>query len=244
MANSHSTPLRGPKGRAPRAPQVTISVTKEIIDTAIRRDSKNCMIAETIAATVPNARNILVDTSTIRWSDRDKGLRYTYQTPTIVRDSIFKFDFGHEVEPFSFLLRGAWVSGIRGSRETKRIPLANWEKIKEDVRDLREKRGLEWTEVANEMGIVPSTLGSKLSLNAPPPGLANIDKIESWVLKQTGEKPAPRVNTQAHQVAGPMRVRSEKRKNPELIGGRPPTTPANMTLRQYGLRAFDWKMEK
>jgi hypothetical protein len=232
------------KKPAPRSPVVTISITQEIIDAAIPKDSKNCMIAETISRTVPNAKNVLVDTSSIRWSDPDKGLRYVYLTPGIARDAIYKFDFGRKLKPFSFTLRGAWVSSARWRGDNKRISIEGWRKVKESVKKIRAERKLDWQTIADEMNLPAGTLKKRMS-DADMPSAANAEKVEAWFLKQTGEEPAPRVTSQAHKVAGKVRKRSEettKRLNePEFIGGRPPPAPPNMTYRQYGIRAFDWK---
>jgi hypothetical protein len=244
MAKSHdsaSTPAK-PKN-APRSPQVTIEITQTILDEAIPRDSKHCMIAETISRTIPNARNVLVDTSTIRWSDPDKGLRYTYLTPGVVRDAIFKFDFGRKIEPFSFTLRGAWVSSARWLGPNKRISLTGWQTVKDRVKTIRSERKLDWDTLGKEIDINPVTLKARMS-DADMPSSAIADKVETWLLRQTGEEPAPRVKSQADKVAGPVRLRTRNpkgRQEPELIGGRPPSTPANMVRRQFGIRAFDWK---
>jgi hypothetical protein len=239
--NSASTPAKT-KG-APRSPQVTIEITQAILNEAIPRDSKHCMIAETISKTVPNARNVLVDTSTIRWSDPDKGLRYTYLTPGVVRDAIFKFDFGRKIEPFSFTLRGAWVSSARWIGQNKRISLAGWATVKDRVKKIRSERKLDWDTIAAEIDIPASTLKARMS-DADMPSAVNAEKVEAWLLKQTGEEPALRVKSQADKVAGPVRPRtqdSKRHREPELIGGRPSSTPANMIRRQFGIRAFDWK---
>jgi hypothetical protein len=235
-----------PPRNTPRSPIVTINITSEIIGAAIPRDSKNCMIAETVKATVPNARGVLVDTSTIRWTDPDKGLRYVYLTPGVVRDAIFKFDFGRKIEPFSFVLRGAWVSSARWHGKDRRISLAGWQKTRERLKQIRSERKLDWETIAREIDISPGTLTARISGGDMPSG-ENADKIEAWVLKQTGEEPAPRVKSLADKVGGPVRLRSRNQKGfqePQLIGGRPPRTPANMITRQYGMRAFDWKREE
>jgi hypothetical protein len=39
------------------------------------------MIAEAIKQAVPRATNVSVDLSTVRWTDPEKKLRYTYLTP-------------------------------------------------------------------------------------------------------------------------------------------------------------------
>jgi len=242
MAKSQDSASTSAKTKsAPRSPQVTIEITQAILDEAIPRDSKHCMVAETISKTIPNARNVLVDTSTIRWSDPDKGLRYTYLTPGVVRDAIFKFDFGRKIEPFSFTLRGAWVSSARWIGPNKRISLAGWATVKDRIKKIRSERKLDWEAIAAEIDMPASTLKARMS-DADMPSAATAERVEAWLLKQTGEEPASRVKSQADKVAGPVRLRTPKgRQEPELIGGRPPSTPANMVRRQFGIRAFDWK---
>jgi hypothetical protein len=229
---------------APRAPHVTITLTEEIIKESTQRDSKNCMVAETIAATVPNASNVVVDAATIRWSDLDKGLRYVYITPNVVRDSILRFDLGMDIEPYAFVLRKAWVTGIRGSGD-KRMSISDWEATKEKIKKAREDRGISWGEVADEMGLNIATVNSKFSPGVPMPGVANMDIMEAWLTKQTGEPPAPRVKTHTHKVEGPARPRKSSTPGEvELIGGHPPKAqPAIATKRKFGLRMFDWDEE-
>ena len=58
-----------------------VSVTRDVIDKAERRDSSHCMIADAIRASIPDAQNVSVDLATIRWSEPKKGVRLMYLTP-------------------------------------------------------------------------------------------------------------------------------------------------------------------
>lgn len=91
------------------APRVSVSVTTKEITTAIPKNSGHCMIADAIKAGVPGATLVSVDIQTIRWTDREKGLRYVYLTPRVAQQALLDFDGGIVVEPFRFSLRTAHV---------------------------------------------------------------------------------------------------------------------------------------
>jgi hypothetical protein len=93
-----------------RAPQVKVEVTREMIADATRGDSGHCMIAEAIKAAVPAARFVSVDLQTIRFTDREQGLRFTYLTPRRGMLALIDFDQGREPEPFSIRLIGGQVT--------------------------------------------------------------------------------------------------------------------------------------
>ena len=114
-----------PRQPVPKAPRITISVTSELIEHSIKRDSSHCMIAEAIKDTVPGISPPSVDIQTIRFSDPKKRLRYTYLTPRIAQLAIIQFDQGKEPEPFSFQLRKAHVTTMyhRKQVSTPRGPL-------------------------------------------------------------------------------------------------------------------------
>lgn len=94
----------------PRAPRLDCVVTADMITDAKVRDSSHCMTSAAIEAVRPDAFKIAVDLQTIRWSDRDKRLRYIYLTPRNVQKAIVLWDQGQKVEPFSFRLTGAHVT--------------------------------------------------------------------------------------------------------------------------------------
>lgn len=100
--------------RLPRAPKVVVKVTEEIIKESVKADSSHCMIAESLKRQVPSARSISVDIASIRFSDREVGLRYIYMTPRIAQVPIIEFDQGRIPEPFQFQLSGGHVIRMGG----------------------------------------------------------------------------------------------------------------------------------
>ncbi len=97
--------------RGQRAPRPNIVITDALIEQAKRRDSGHCMIAEAVKAAVPHARSVSVDLASIRWTDPESALRYTFLTPRVAQLALVQFDQGDEnIEPFSFRLRGALVT--------------------------------------------------------------------------------------------------------------------------------------
>jgi len=79
------------------------------------------MIAEAIKKAYPKATYVSVDLQTIRFTDPDKGLRYTYLTPRTAQQGIVQFDQGVEVEPFSVRLKNGQVTeaGRKGNKSSK-----------------------------------------------------------------------------------------------------------------------------
>jgi hypothetical protein len=88
----------------PNPPHLRISVSQDIINSACRADSSHCMIADAVRDCCPWARNITVDIQTIRLSDPEHGVRYTYLTPRQAQLALLDFDAGVPAEPFSFTL--------------------------------------------------------------------------------------------------------------------------------------------
>lgn len=94
----------------PRAPKVDLNVTQEVIDQSTERDSSHCMIAEAVRLAVPMAQRIAVDLATIRFTDPNRNLRYTYLTPRAGQVALVNFDQGRKPEPFTMSLRGGQVT--------------------------------------------------------------------------------------------------------------------------------------
>ena len=103
------------------SPRFIINVTEDDIDRAVPRSSRHCMIEYAIEHDVPSAIRVIVDIQTIRWTDRAKGLRYTFITPAKVLALMLAWDEGHKPKPFSFRLRGAQITTSRAtvSRNSK-----------------------------------------------------------------------------------------------------------------------------
>lgn len=95
------------------SPRVTINVSDEDIEAALPKQSQHCMVKLAISRDVPAATHVLVDIQTIRWTDKTKGLRYTYLTPAKVIAIMLAWDEGYKPKPFSFRLRAAQVTSAR-----------------------------------------------------------------------------------------------------------------------------------
>jgi hypothetical protein len=98
------------KKEYPRAPKFRVHITKEMIEHAKVRDSSHCMIAMAVRAAMPQMVSISADLQTVRMSDPDLGLRFTYLTPRVGQEALIDFDQGELPEPYSMLLDGAMVT--------------------------------------------------------------------------------------------------------------------------------------
>jgi hypothetical protein len=94
----------------PRAPVVTVTVTKEAIEQAKPRDSGHCMVADSVKAAFPDAEYVSVDLATVRFTDPRKGLRYTYLSPRSVATALVQWDAGIVPEPWKFRIRNGHVT--------------------------------------------------------------------------------------------------------------------------------------
>jgi hypothetical protein len=103
-------PSKQKKKVLPRAPKIFVEVTPEIIAASAHGDSGHCMIADAIKHARPDVSAIGVDIQTIRFTDRERGLRYTYLTPLCVQQALLDFDDGKLPESFNFWIKGAWVA--------------------------------------------------------------------------------------------------------------------------------------
>src|SRR5688500_600721 len=107
MAESPVTPPRV------RSPRIELRIDRELVERCVKADSGHCMIAEAIREQVPGASYITVDIQTVRWSDRKKGVRYAYLTPTSAQRKLIRFDQGdEELESFTVRLTHAQVAHI------------------------------------------------------------------------------------------------------------------------------------
>jgi hypothetical protein len=84
-----------------KAPEFVVHVTQSIIDKAMPKNARRCIIAEALRQCL-RAESITVDTSLIRFN-RD-GMRYFYPTPIRAALIAQTYDEGKKVIPFSFRL--------------------------------------------------------------------------------------------------------------------------------------------
>jgi hypothetical protein len=98
-----------------------ISVSKKHIENGVIKDSHHCMIADAIKERHPKAQYVLVDLQSIRWSDPDKGERYTYLTPPLAQSALLRFDQGDKaIDPFAFTLKQPTVRGMGWQGQSNR----------------------------------------------------------------------------------------------------------------------------
>src|SRR5215203_1022975 len=93
-----------------------ISVDVDTIVNAIQADSHQCMIADAVQAQVKNAKFIMVDLQSIRFTDKERGIRYIYLTPPVAQQAILEFDKGKPVKPFEFTLSQGHEKPIKKDR--------------------------------------------------------------------------------------------------------------------------------
>jgi hypothetical protein len=145
------------KVRRPLAPQVTLTLTGEILADAQRRDSSHCMWAEAVKAAVPHAEHVAVDLQTIRFTDPSRGLRYSYLTPRKAQVSLIRFDQGLET-PVGLTVK------LRDGQVTK---ARNYEKVRRPKNTEMpdgHKTVLHTQRPSGEVGDVPVVVGG-----TPPP---------------------------------------------------------------------------
>lgn len=102
---SESTTARGRPRTRVRAPHLRVAIDNETIEGSVRRSSSHCMIAEAVRAAAPQFVSVTVDLSTIRFTDKERRLRFVYLTPRVAQVALIDFDRGVKPEPFSFVLR-------------------------------------------------------------------------------------------------------------------------------------------
>lgn len=149
-----------------RAPRVNIQVTDELIESAIPRDSSHCMIADALGVAYPKAQYVSVDVQTIRFTDREKGLRFTYLTPRTCQLALLEFDLGKHPEPFSFELRGGQVT-MAGHKHRPTPESSSGDRKKADLSDALKKAHLSKKSVLSRDGVVPVRIGGKTPPRIP-----------------------------------------------------------------------------
>ncbi len=124
----------------PNAPLLRVEVSQAVIDKSCVADSSHCMIADAVKECYPWARNVTVDIQTIRLSDPDRGVRFTYLTPRQAQLALLDFDAGEPTEPFSFTLprRSAHVQWMRRQGSVRDINEAQREAVRGNMAKARQ----------------------------------------------------------------------------------------------------------
>lgn len=77
-----------------KIPTLKIELTKKNYEQAVRASSGSCLVADAIKEQYPKFSSVHVDVATIRFSDKERGVRYLYLTPPSVYQTLLFFDQG------------------------------------------------------------------------------------------------------------------------------------------------------
>lgn len=100
------------------SPTLNLEITKEIYDRAVRANSHACIIADAIKEQYPEFSSVDVNIATTRVSDRKRGERYIYLTPTSAGEQVLAFDQGWIQPEKSFPIK------VRYRNAVKILPIA------------------------------------------------------------------------------------------------------------------------
>lgn len=85
-----------------KVPFRTVSITKEILDSAVPENSGHCAIAQALRHMGASSTRVTADTVVFNMDNK----RYTYPLPAKAAVELIKFDEGKPVKPFKFILQG------------------------------------------------------------------------------------------------------------------------------------------
>lgn len=142
-----------------KAPRLTISVSEAVVEHSKQRDSSHCMIAEAVRESAPYAASISVDLQTVRFSDPEKGLRYTYLTPRKAQEALIDFDQGIQPAEFEFQLTRGQVTVMATRRNSGAAPREKPRTAKQKANDERLARFAKKTFVNQDSGVAYPTGG-------------------------------------------------------------------------------------
>jgi hypothetical protein len=98
--------------------RAAVSLTQEMIDTSMQRNSSHCAGVAAIKAAIPDATFVCLDLQSWRFSR--KGCRYVGLTPHVLQEFIINYDQGNSVAPINFTLKPAFIS--RTGKKRRQTP--------------------------------------------------------------------------------------------------------------------------
>jgi len=75
-----------------RSPKIDVEITDDLWDTAVASNSGGCLISDALMRQHPQFTSATTDMATIRFTDREAGVRYTYLTPPEAQHILLAFD--------------------------------------------------------------------------------------------------------------------------------------------------------
>lgn len=76
------------------SPTLEVQITPGNHERAVQSASGGCLIADAIREQYPHLSRVTVDMATVRATDREQGVRFTYLTPPIAQHLLIGFDAG------------------------------------------------------------------------------------------------------------------------------------------------------
>lgn len=163
-----------PKTNSLRGSRFEVSVTAADIDRAFRSNSAECVVAQAIARTLPDACRIEVDTQTIRFTMGQE--RYAYLTPYSVTGYVIGFDAGDTIQPFRFRLYEDQRVPIRSRRRTPEGRAAQL--ARETAREAKKRAKAAQQKLE---AVLDETQGAFTDPSLPPPTPAQVAAVKAEV---------------------------------------------------------------
>jgi hypothetical protein len=104
---------------------VTVRVTKQMIDWALRQSTSQCAIALALRDADDYFSHPSVNQKEIRVTDHRTGQRYVFKTPPALARWVDKFDRGEPVKPVTFALDLSQADAVREVHRTSVRALVN-----------------------------------------------------------------------------------------------------------------------
>lgn len=229
------------KAVVPQTPKVDVYVDEKTINEAVVRNSSHCMIAEAVKKALPYARGVLVDLQSIRLTDADRGLRYTYLTPRGAQLALIAFDQGEKPKPFRMHLAKGSVRRAQHKAASKKdwdVPLADRLRIISALQDARSKRKATLEQIGDATDIAPRSVERYVSADPPVFSRMVAEKLDAWAAGRA--IPHKRPNAVAPSlVSGRARLREQHdRSAPEVVGGKSPPIGNLAKRRGFGLHSM------
>lgn len=76
------------------SPTLKLTIPQDQYERSVQSNSGGCLVADAIKRQFPEMTNVVVDMATIRFSDRKRGVRYTYLTPEEAQHVLLAYDQG------------------------------------------------------------------------------------------------------------------------------------------------------
>lgn len=156
-------------------PRLDVCVSQNEIDTAVIANSGHCMVADAVKRCFRKrfkrgAFGVSVDLQTIRFTDREKQIRYVYLTPVVGQRALLQFDQGIKPTPFSFRItkNGAQaIPSLSRERPTNKRSEAQEAQLRKTTKRSNESRQKR-AEIVTEAHRGNSRQHTKVGGKAPP----------------------------------------------------------------------------